>query len=106
MMDNAHQTASRETWPGPRLWDEESLGENRGGTPAGERARQRTGRRKPITPWRDPHPLLVRGLTTVHLPAFRFLLFRHCERSEVIQCGREALDCFVAMKRCLNVSIS
>jgi hypothetical protein len=43
---------------------------------AGRRARpQAEGRRKPTFPWRDPHPLLVRGLTTVHLPAFRFLYF-------------------------------
>jgi hypothetical protein len=35
---------------------------------------------------------------TLRLPAFRFLpsSFRHCERSEAIQCGGSVLDCFVA----------
>jgi hypothetical protein len=30
------------------------------------------GRRKPPTPWREPHPFGA-ALTTVRLPAFRFL---------------------------------
>jgi hypothetical protein len=33
--------------------DHTPLGKSRGGTPAGERARERTGRRKPLLPWRD-----------------------------------------------------
>jgi hypothetical protein len=32
----------------------------------------------------------------MRLSAFRFLYFRHCERSEAIQCSGEELDCFVA----------
>jgi hypothetical protein len=52
--------------------DDHSLGKSRGGTPAGERARERKGRRKPPYPWRDPRAACVRGLTTVRLPAFRF----------------------------------
>ena len=31
------------------------------------------GRRKPLTPWRDPHPLGAGG-STLRLPAFRFLI--------------------------------
>jgi len=38
------QTASQETWPGLSLRDDDSLGENRGGTPTGERALQSASR--------------------------------------------------------------
>jgi len=57
-------------WVAPWV-DVSPLGRSRGGTPAGERARQRTGRRKPLYPWREPHPL-VRWLVKQRLPAFRF----------------------------------
>ncbi len=51
---------------GCALGDVSPLGESRGGTPAGERARERKGRRKPLTPWRDPRAVCVREV----LPAF------------------------------------
>ena len=38
---------AQEAWPGCALGDVSPLGESRGGTPAGERARERKGRRKP-----------------------------------------------------------
>ncbi len=59
------------------------------------------GRRKPISPWRAPHPL-VRTVSSasagVPLPSFFLPFFRHCERSEAIQCsGAAVLGCFVAI---------
>jgi hypothetical protein len=94
----------REAWPELSLGDESPSGENRGGTPAGERARQRTGWRKPTFPWRDPHPLVRDMKHCVCRRSASFFcrkrveknLLRHCERSEAIQSGREILDCFVA----------
>ena len=59
---------------GCALGDVSPLGESRGGTPAGERARERKGRRKPLYPWRDRARSRA-GLTTVRLPAFRFPFF-------------------------------
>jgi hypothetical protein len=62
--------------PGPMLslGDESPSGENRGGTPAGERARQRTGRRKPTCPWRAAVPAGTASRNTapagVPLPLF------------------------------------
>ncbi len=50
------------------------LGQSRGGTPAGERARKRRAAQA-ATSWRDPRAACVRGLTTVRLPAFRFPYF-------------------------------
>jgi hypothetical protein len=41
---------------GCALGDVSPFGESRGGTPAGERARERKGRRKPLLPWRDRTP--------------------------------------------------
>src|ERR1700689_362289 len=64
-------------WVAPWV-DVSPLGRSRGGTPAGERARQRTGRRKPPYPWREPHPL-VRGLVKQRLPAVRFSYFAGSE---------------------------
>ena len=64
------------TKPGPdRTKGHKPLGQSRGGTPAGERARERTGRRKPLLPWRDPRAVFACGRCYPRLPAFRFPYF-------------------------------
>jgi hypothetical protein len=67
------------------LRDESPAGENRGGTPAGERARKRRAAQAAFLRGASRTPLAC-GQETMRLPAFRFLLFRgrggrrHCER--------------------------
>ncbi len=65
----------REPGLGCALGDVSPLGKSRGGTPAGERARERTGRRKPLLPWRDPRAVFACGRCYPRLPAFRFPYF-------------------------------
>jgi len=66
--------------PGPTLSprDESPAGENRGGTPAGERARKRRAAQAALSVAR-PARRLRAGNTTLRLPAFRFLLFAGSE---------------------------
>jgi hypothetical protein len=54
--------------------DESPFGENRGGTPAGERARKRRAAQAAF-PWCAPHAACVRASNTLRLPAFYFLFF-------------------------------
>src|ERR1700678_2757845 len=62
--------------PGPMLspGDESPLGENRGGTPAGERARKRRAAQAAFLRGASRTPLAC-GHQTLRLPAFRFLFF-------------------------------
>ena len=55
--------------------DESPLGENRGGTPAGERARKRRAAQAAFLRGASRTPL-ARGQQTMRLPAFRFLYCR------------------------------
>ena len=61
--------------------DHTPLGKNRGGTPAGERARSGRAAQAAFSVAR-PHPFGA-GLTTVRLPAFRFPLFLCRSRSRM-----------------------
>jgi hypothetical protein len=63
--------------PGPMLsfWDESPAGENRGETPAGERARKRRAAQAAFSVAR-PARRLRAGNTTLRLPAFYFLYCR------------------------------
>jgi hypothetical protein len=79
----------REAWPELSLGDESPSGENRGGTPAGERARKRRAAQAAYSVAR-PAPAGA-GHETLRLPAVRFLyvpeasrkeLLRHCEERQ------------------------
>jgi hypothetical protein len=61
----------REAWPELSFWDESPSGENRGGTPAGERARKRRAAQAAYSVAR-PAPAGA-GHLTMRLPAVRFL---------------------------------
>ena len=63
--------------------DHTPLGKSRGGTPAGERARERKGGASRLLRGASRTPYLRAGLTTVRLPAFRFLLFAGSELRRV-----------------------
>ena len=62
---------SREAWPELSFRDESPSGENRGGTPAGERARKRRAAQAAYSVAR-PAPAGA-GHLTMRLPAVRFL---------------------------------
>ncbi len=100
------------TKPGPdcALGTTTLLGRNRGGTPAGERARQRRAAQA-ASSWRDPHPL-VREVVPCVCRRSASLFLRHCEeptgparsgrpddrlRDEAIQNRTVALDCFASL---------
>jgi hypothetical protein len=58
----------------PSLWDESLTGENRSGTPAGERARKRRAAQAAF-PWRAPHAACVRACTICVCLRFTSLSF-------------------------------
>ena len=90
------QTEPRKHGLGCALGDVSPLGKSRGGTPAGERARERKGRRKPLLPWRDPRAVFACGRCYPRLSAFRFpyFLLRSPDERSDIRGGHEAARSF------------